>query len=89
MSERRRLIALMFVLALVLAPGLSLAAGQNLRTPAPEESPFERLFTWIERGWEALTGTAPLDAAVQRSGCGIDPNGGCVSPRLPAADGGH
>lgn len=78
MSDRRRFTALMFVLALVLAPGLSSAAGQHLRTPAAEESSFERLLTWIERGWDALTGTS--GSIPQRSGCGIDPNGTCLLP---------
>jgi hypothetical protein len=89
MLNRRRLTSLVLLLALVLSPGLSLEAGQSLRSPAAEESPFERLLTWVERTWEALAGDAPAPAAAetpQKVGCGIDPNGGCITP---FSTGGH
>jgi hypothetical protein len=80
MSDRRRLTAFVFVLAVVLSPGLSLAAGQRQeRTPAAEGSAIERIFTWVERTWDSLTGSAPREHGPQLAGCGIDPNGtGCL-----------
>lgn len=88
MLNRRRCILPVLLLALLLSPGLSLAAGQSLRSPAVEESPFERLLTWVERTWEALAGGAPATAAEssRKVGCGIDPNGGCITP---FSTGGH
>jgi hypothetical protein len=78
MPNRRRCTLLVLLLTLVLSPGLSLAAGQNLRSAAAEDSPFERLLTWVERTWDGLTGEAPAAAGniQEKVGCGIDPNGG-------------
>ena len=79
MLNRRRLTVLALLLTLALTPGLSLAAGRNLRA-ADQEGPVERLLTWVERAWDALTGgapAAPSDSALTKVGCGIDPNGNC------------
>jgi hypothetical protein len=80
MSHRRRFTASVFVLAVVLSPGLSLAAGQRQeRTPAVEGGSLERLFIWVERTWDSLAGSAPREHGPQLAGCGIDPNGiGCL-----------
>jgi hypothetical protein len=83
MLERRRFVApVLLTLALTLLPGWALASGR--RAPAPtEEGAFALLLDWIVRGWESLAhrspaSPGPLQTAVQRAGCGIDPNGtGC------------
>jgi hypothetical protein len=77
MLNRRRCTLLVLCLALALSPGLSLAAGQGLRSRATDEGPFERLFTWVERTWDTLTGETPAAAGQvqEKVGCGIDPNG--------------
>ena len=76
MLNSRRLTLLAFVLTLLLAPGLSLAGAQPLREIATEQSPFERLLTFAERAWSALTGQTPATGRhVIHKACGIDPNG--------------
>jgi hypothetical protein len=92
MLNHRRRVLLVLLLALLLSPGLSLAAGRGLRSPAAEESPFERLLTWVERTWDAWAGDVPAAAAEtptpQKVGCGIDPNGGCYGG-VSLVTGGH
>jgi hypothetical protein len=85
MSDRRRFAScVLLTLSLVLLPGLALAGSRRAPAPAERESPFAFLIDWVARGWESLTHRnssspatpAPLDHAVGRAGCGIDPNGG-------------
>lgn len=75
MPNRRRLTLLAFVLTLLLVPGLTLA--QPLHAPAAEQSSLERLFSFAERAWSALTGQAHAADRhiIRKAGCGIDPNG--------------
>jgi len=77
MLNRRRLTLFAFVLTLLLAPGLSLAGAEPLRGIAIEQSAFERLLSFAERAWSALTGQAPAAGrhVINKAGCGIDPNG--------------
>jgi len=94
MLNRRRLTLLAFVLTLLLAPGLSLAGAQPLRAVAAEQSPLERLLTFAERAWSALTGQAPAAGrhTILKSGCGIDPNGcptGGGTGATTTSSGGH
>ena len=89
MPERRRFApSVLLTLTLVLLPGLALAGGRHAPAPAGRESPFAFLLDWVARGWESLAhrhpaspestaAPAPLDQAVGRAGCGIDPNGHC------------
>jgi len=77
MLNRRRLTLLAFALTLLLAPGLSLAGSQTTHSPVIVQSPVERLLTWAESAWSALTGQAPAAGRQihRKAGCGIDPNG--------------
>jgi len=92
-SDRRRLTTLFILIGtLALAPGLALAATQAERAPAVDESAVARLITWMERAWDALTGSTPAAAgAVLRCGAGIDPNGTCPpgGGGTSSSNGGH
>ena len=77
MYDRRRAVAAILALSLLLLPSLSFASGFGPRHSTSSVGPLELMVHWLARAWSVVSGNEPMDRAWQQApaGCGIDPNG--------------
>ena len=74
-DRRRRAVAAILALSLLLLPSLSFASGNGPRHSASSVGPLDLLVHWLTRAWSVVSGGEPTGHAWQAAGCGIDPNG--------------
>lgn len=82
-DRRRRAVAAILALSLLLLPSLSFASGNGPRHSAGSVGPLELVVHWLTRAWSVVSGSEPTDHAWQEAGCGIDPNGLPLLPCVP------